>query len=621
MKLSLRSLALGSAILVAGAAMAQTPTVTKVWSYDIAGLANGSARFGTGVNGKVYYGDKAEGKVKVVDADGVKDFAEVAGCGIATSSDDAGNILVNKGFPGATSANNWAIIEPDGTVHDVTFAMPEGVTANRIDQVGRVAGNMMSEEGAFVFLGCNTATNVATIYIQNGEQATHPDVEYYTGENSPATINTSTVINPYYSFEELLTIADDPANVVNGYVVRNRSSHNSVYYYDFDNMEFAIMKVPSNSNTQEGFDVFELGGVRYLVAPVKKAVNYESAFAIVNQEDGTVLYEVPAEDVLGNGGQNFGSFCAHKVSDTKVELYQFYVGPAGVGARAAMYEISAQPLYICGSEFGWDPSAPVELQAENGVYSYTFAQDSAPEFKISTTKSETAGDWTAFNAGGFNVEGGNGLAGAGEYTLVPNSDPANISLPKGNWAMTIDLAASKLTITGEAAAFEVPALYYRGSINGDDHWNDAKLPMEVKADMTDNGEYEYVVEIEGGVTAGDEFKIGTENWSEVQFSASKAIDLATGTHEMHFKWEAITSFAEDLKPHARLTFYYNPDHSKSSWLKIEKVNSMSGVENIEAAEEGEAVYFNLQGVRVANPAAGSMYIKVQNGKASKQLVK
>ncbi|MCM1153508.1 MAG: hypothetical protein NC328_07640 [Muribaculum sp.] len=45
----------------------------------------------------------------------------------------------------------------------------------------------------------------------------------------------------------------------------------------------------------------------------------------------------------------------------------------------------------------------------------------------------------------------------------------------------------------------------------------------------------------------------------------------------------------------------------------------SGVEGI-AVEEGEAVYYNVNGVRVANPENG-LYIKVINGKASKVVVK
>ena len=49
-----------------------------------------------------------------------------------------------------------------------------------------------------------------------------------------------------------------------------------------------------------------------------------------------------------------------------------------------------------------------------------------------------------------------------------------------------------------------------------------------------------------------------------------------------------------------------------------KYDSSTAVKTIEAAD-GEAVYFNLQGVRVANPEKGA-YVKVQNGKAAKVML-
>ncbi|MDE6089792.1 MAG: hypothetical protein K2G41_03730 [Duncaniella sp.] len=45
-------------------------------------------------------------------------------------------------------------------------------------------------------------------------------------------------------------------------------------------------------------------------------------------------------------------------------------------------------------------------------------------------------------------------------------------------------------------------------------------------------------------------------------------------------------------------------------------NGDTAIEVIEA-ENGEAVYYNLQGIRVNNPATGNLYIKVQNGKSTK----
>ena len=49
------------------------------------------------------------------------------------------------------------------------------------------------------------------------------------------------------------------------------------------------------------------------------------------------------------------------------------------------------------------------------------------------------------------------------------------------------------------------------------------------------------------------------------------------------------------------------------------LTNTTAVEEVEVAE-GEAVYFNLQGVQVANPENG-IYVKVVDGKATKVVVK
>ncbi len=45
----------------------------------------------------------------------------------------------------------------------------------------------------------------------------------------------------------------------------------------------------------------------------------------------------------------------------------------------------------------------------------------------------------------------------------------------------------------------------------------------------------------------------------------------------------------------------------------------TGVEGVTVEEAGEAVYYNLQGVRVANPESG-LYIVVKGGKSSKVIL-
>ena len=58
----------------------------------------------------------------------------------------------------------------------------------------------------------------------------------------------------------------------------------------------------------------------------------------------------------------------------------------------------------------------------------------------------------------------------------------------------------------------------------------------------------------------------------------------------------------------------------SSDLTYLQDGSTTGVEEIEAAEDVEAVYYNLQGVRVANPENG-LYIRVAGNKATKVYVR
>ena len=46
-------------------------------------------------------------------------------------------------------------------------------------------------------------------------------------------------------------------------------------------------------------------------------------------------------------------------------------------------------------------------------------------------------------------------------------------------------------------------------------------------------------------------------------------------------------------------------------------STATGIEDVTVAGEGEAEYFNLQGLRVVQPEAGQLYIKRQGGKAVK----
>ena len=73
-----------------------------------------------------------------------------------------------------------------------------------------------------------------------------------------------------------------------------------------------------------------------------------------------------------------------------------------------------------------------------------------------------------------------------------------------------------------------------------------------------------------------------------------------------------------------LSLYYGDNDTNIATYSYEVTNDdknvPTGVDAIEAVEEGEAVFYNLQGVRVNNPENG-IFIKVVNGKSSKVLIR
>ena len=274
----LRNLMLaGAAALLATGASAQT--LTKVWETNTGvpgSAAGGDLRFMSAKGGKVLVTDKANKKIMAFDENGqtelfdlaeaidthygvdakvidridtivsetndstfdtiMKDVRNVPGAGTLISTDDAGNILVGTGFPNAASATDFIIISADlQNTYKLQVVMPEGVTAARCDQMGRIVGNMLSEEGAYMWICNNVATNVAIIKIVNGEQ----DMDYSQASTACAvSVNTSCVAQPVYNtVEEIDALMDDNGDLTPSFWFRNRSYPQNVYQWNEDGTE------------------------------------------------------------------------------------------------------------------------------------------------------------------------------------------------------------------------------------------------------------------------------------------------------------------------------------------------------------------------------------------------
>ncbi len=630
MKLSLRNLALAGVLMAAGTAMAAVPTVKMNWqrTFNSDEVAYNESRMGAGANGKVYFCDKANKRVMVYDGTELKELAKVDGVGVGVNTDDAGNVLVNRNFPGNASSTSYTIISPDGqTVKNLDITLPEGIAAGRTDVVGRIVGDLLSEEGAIFYVCPKDGTLPIMVYVQNGEQA-DGDFSFFVGEgkDAAAAFSSTTLAQPRYTFDELIEMGDD---AVFGCVIRTRSTK-GLFTYDgtqADGKKWVSteIKYPATGSTQDGFDIFNLGGVEYSVCPTGQ---YGSPFVISDAEGNAIYNDERGE--LGTGGYTNGnSITAHKVDDNTVEIYTWY--PFNGKHQAAMFTVTlpseepAKALYACGTINGWDPENAVALDYADGKYTLDLGTVNSASFKLSTVK----GPWdnadapeTSFNYGvlGINEDGYDLVLNQTETLVAGAKGNINVSA-KGTYKVIVDLAANTIVLTGEAAGPEVPEvadIYVRGAFTS---WS-ALPEYKLNPESVNGTSRIYKRYIGKENTISGEFKIGddTPNWVNVNFGAATAGQaVVVGptfnlvANGQNFMLNEITDITFE--------FTHSGDPAVPSTLAIKKGDT-SGVEAIEVADDANAVYYNLQGVEVnADNLTAGVYVKVAGGKASKVLVK
>ena len=299
--------------------------LTKVWEQKFTTPASSDARFATGFGAAVYAAQKATddapGKILKYTKTGVTTFATVEGMGSAITSDDAGNILVNKGFPNATSAANWVIIEPNGTQHELTLTMPDGMESKRLDQVGRVVGNVMSSTGGYFFLAYSEQTAVAAIKIVNGQQDTSASAASPT---VAVILNTSSLAQPMFSTVEETEAWVDPSTA---FYSRNRGA-NKIFSWLEDGSEQYAMDNSFGSGGNEGFDVFEVGSKLYGVVSTARTTE----FTLRNITDAEEIEHAgSASDAVSH------QFRAYTVRKESNGVWGIYVWNAGFSAEYYTY--------------------------------------------------------------------------------------------------------------------------------------------------------------------------------------------------------------------------------------------------------------------------------------------
>lgn len=281
-------------------------------------------------------------------------------------------------------------------------------------------------------------------------------------------------------------------------------------------------------------------------------------------------------------------------------------------ALAAFAALSASAqVYFVGEFNGvqmWTPETPLEATV-NADGNWEITLEKTGGFKMSTVK----GDWDTFNGSAFSVNEGNVTEEyIGKFVDVM-AWGENTNMPaQANWKVEVtpDYKQVRFTQEGEAAAIEA---YLTGGF-ADWGFVDLWKMTTVEKDKL----YTFVCEGETMLAAGVEFKIATPGWTMINYSTLGEAIADGEPSEVVYNdpSQANSFFSEDFTG----TITLNLINGFNKPAEITFTPAGAGVEGVTVENNAKAVYYNLQGVQVANPEAG-LYIVRRGDKVSKILVK
>ena len=328
----------------AEAAIAQG--LTKVWqnTTNVPGsAAGGDVRFAGVSNGKLIANDKANNKIIEITETGYSDYYDPSTVlsdhysktiGTAITCDDAGNILVNTSFSAAASGSSFSIISADLTTSaKLDLSAVTGYTAARVDQVGRVVGNMLSSEGAYIFLLPNGSTQALIVKVVNGAiDENYTQLSTATG----VTHNNEYIAQPAFSkVSEIDNLMDENGDLSNSFVMRGRAVPGSVYMWNSDASAMEAFKCSATTSegytttnaSVNGFDWFKLYDKSYYIMPMTTdgTTNTRGSVFGIFDNDGNIVAAWSEGEKTGLGGA-MGSFIAVPNNDYSVFIYHFVPG-------------------------------------------------------------------------------------------------------------------------------------------------------------------------------------------------------------------------------------------------------------------------------------------------------
>lgn len=426
--------------VVASAVAVQAQTLTQDWKVTKGLPAAAECRAGVGFEGKVYTNFKAN--KSIVSFNGTETetlLAGKSGSGVGISRDSKGNLIIVNGWAAAGSMKSFVLYNvATKESKTVNVTLPAGVTAARMDFIGRAAGDVFSEEGAALFIIGTGQSVGAKIFIAKGEYVAAKSKAL---PKLPFAVDNMTIIQPLTESPE----SDDVA-------VRYRSNRD---FYHYDGSKWVAYKRVGTVGTGGGGDVVTLNGRLFTIE--QAGTDYRDGFQIVDRKTNTVVAaHEPTAGVASNNSYPYTLLSVEKIDEYTARVYQYHGG-----AFAAQYTFSLPKMYILGqNEEGeaWNPTSGIAMTWEGGnVWSATVTTAPGREnlgFVSVLAEDNNSGGWKYVNGHRWGLEKDNQCGALAEkLTVSKNSNSINVGVGTFFIRMNLDdntlyIAPTKLYVIG-----------------------------------------------------------------------------------------------------------------------------------------------------------------------------
>lgn len=370
------------------------------WDADSV-KAKRCVRYATAFNGRFYTVDMVTMSIAEIDKTGkltplyklpslegrvIKDVPDYYGAAI--SSDDYGHFLVGHYFTKDMANYVWTVYDPkSGKAKH--FELESSASSARIDNIGRVVGDLMSD--AYVFVSPKATAKLETQKVNVIHFKGDGNIDNLTATNQfsdgiymAGQGNTNGICQPKYE-----TVSDMKGVALNdmffNYSIAGGNIQWGVDLFNGTSQNYALNW--NNYSALNGFDTFTLKGRRYFVVAFTTqedyATNKNGQDIVIMSEDGMRVAEWKNPDYKSTMGYN--TITARKLDEQNVNIYVYNCTRDINGSTTGA--IAGALLRFSEGEF--TPSEPVDITPE-GLNFETYQDGDA--FKVFST--ETNGAWS-----------------------------------------------------------------------------------------------------------------------------------------------------------------------------------------------------------------------------------